>query len=59
MTPLMMLVMMMVLVMVRMMIMLLIFWHLHTISLMVLSSIHQDVLTLLSTGVVHVEGTVR
>lgn len=41
------------------MVLMLILWHLHAISLMVLSSIHHDVLTLLSIVVVHVEGIVR
>jgi hypothetical protein len=39
-------------------VLMLILWHLHAISLMVLSSIHHDVLTLLSIMVVHVEGSV-
>jgi hypothetical protein len=60
MTTLVMLVMVMIcLVVVRMVVVLLIFWHLHTISLMVLSPIHHDVLTLLSIVIVHVEGIVR
>jgi hypothetical protein len=61
MAALVMLVMMLIgVVMVLVMVLMLILWHLHAISLMVLSSIHHDVLTLLlSIVVVHVEGIVR
>ena len=55
----MLIVMMARLIMMRMVVVLLIFWHLHSISLMVLSPIHHDVLALLSIVIVHVEGAVR
>jgi hypothetical protein len=60
MTALVMLVMMLIgVIVVLVMILMLILWHLHAISLVVLSSIHHDVLALLSIVVVHVEGIVR
>jgi hypothetical protein len=60
MTALVMLVMMLIsVIVVLVMVLMLILWHLHTISLVVLSSIHHDVLALLSIVVVHVEGIVR
>jgi hypothetical protein len=60
MTALVMLIVVMIcLIVMWMMVVLLIFWHLHTISLMVLSSIHHDVLSLLSIVIVHIEGIVR
>src|SRR5436305_29705 len=42
-----------------MMAVLLVFWHLDTISLMVLSPIHHDVLSLLSIVIVHGQAIVR
>jgi hypothetical protein len=60
MTALVMLVMMLIgVIVVLVMVLMLILWHLHAISLVVLSSIHHDVLTLLSIMVVHAEGIVR
>jgi hypothetical protein len=60
MTALVMLVMMLIgVIVVLVMVLMLILWHLHTISLVVLSSIHHDMLTLLSIVVVHGEGIVR
>ena len=50
--------MMICLIVVGMLVVLVVFWHLHTISVVILSPIHHHVLSLMPVVVVHVESVV-